>query len=465
MDDGWVGLDGGRYNTIWERNAADTRYKQNQKQIEELNKANELAEQKLQEERENAEIIAEATRKAENDRYIKNLEIEEMRQELIEEQRYQKICDKIGMAYDDIMAFKNYLEVLTIAETEEYDKIISKVNNYKYNDEIKSINQDIKNINKKIAATTTKLEELEDDNIQVPGVTRNGIEIDDYPEEIEGYIKANKDSIPTVRKLLYFVLIAGISLGIYLKMSKVLYISYVTFGITGLISLYLLDRIIKLKDALKKMEKALNKYTSKCKNLNKQLGTLKREKNKKEKLYKELLEKRLLELENNLDYQALMPKYEEAKKAKCGDYKPNEKEFNDFRMTHYNEEMEINLKNLGFKLNRLSKNNIKNIGTASDYIDYINEILANNEEIFDEDVDPLLYQVIDYVVENKEKIELKIQEEIELEIHEEFDITLKRVKNIMQQMAERGIILLKKHTNTIEVYITKESWKEIKSDI
>ena len=126
----WTGEDGGLYKNIFERDAANTRYRQQEAIKAELKRQNEIA-------IENAEMIAQATLEAEMERYNNELDLEEQRynnKKLIEEQRFEhekelrlyKLCDDYSLDYNDIKTFNVWLNLPSIDVYSEYLESIKK---------------------------------------------------------------------------------------------------------------------------------------------------------------------------------------------------------------------------------------------------------------------------------------------------------------------------------------------------
>ena len=107
--------------------------------VEAQEKANKLQEQKMQQDKENAERIANATRQAEEDRYNNELELEEIRQQHDDEKRYKKMCDDIGVVYKDIVEFGEWLNSITPSQKKYYADIMNKYYSFLYVDEIKKL--------------------------------------------------------------------------------------------------------------------------------------------------------------------------------------------------------------------------------------------------------------------------------------------------------------------------------------
>lgn len=79
----------------------------------EQEKANNLAQEKLKQDRENAEMQAQATIQAtiqaEKDRFLYQALLQQSQQNFEEEQRKIRLCDNLGIDYEDIKEFDTYL--------------------------------------------------------------------------------------------------------------------------------------------------------------------------------------------------------------------------------------------------------------------------------------------------------------------------------------------------------------------
>lgn len=180
LDYGWKGT------TLNERIQAQNQWDL----LEAQEKANELEEEKLamqeemlEEERRNADKIADATRKAEEDRKKHQLDLEEMHQNYDKEMRYNKLCDDLGLDYEDLCD----LELL-----------------FNYNDkEAKQIFEDFCNFRKEhysrgMEILFMKLK-LNFGIISKDDIINNGSN-DDYIDFIYGIIMDNNDLIKKIKQ-------------------------------------------------------------------------------------------------------------------------------------------------------------------------------------------------------------------------------------------------------------------------
>ena len=77
---GWWGLDGGYYNDIFERDAADTRYKQNEKQNELLEQQNELQKEQMYQQQQQQIEEKYQRKQAQIENHIHQIKMEQVRQ-------------------------------------------------------------------------------------------------------------------------------------------------------------------------------------------------------------------------------------------------------------------------------------------------------------------------------------------------------------------------------------------------
>lgn len=96
--------------------------------LKQIQQEEEKEQRRLMQERENAIIQAKAIVKAEKERHQHELELEKQRQEHDKMMRYYKICDDIGINYDDILQFE---EILKLKIPQNINNITEKINNKK----------------------------------------------------------------------------------------------------------------------------------------------------------------------------------------------------------------------------------------------------------------------------------------------------------------------------------------------
>ena len=154
------------------------------------------------------------------------------------------------------------------------------------------------------------------------------------------------------------------------------------FLIIGIIfGIYSGIRLLKIKKDLKLMKNKINDTISKCNKLiddefaNKidDLETKIKENDEKITLKNN---KRVEELEKNANYQEFLKKYNEAKNNLIS----NRKVFYDFRIEHYNRDVEMLFKKVGLEIEKIDKENIIKEGTVEDYQMFIENIISENTE-------------------------------------------------------------------------------------
>ena len=135
-------------------------------------------------------------------------------------------------------------------------------------------------------------------------------------------------------------------------------------------------------------------------------------------------------------------------------------DFYNFRREHFSRETEILFRQLKLNLGNITSSEIISNGSKEDYINYIYDIIMDNAELIEEikegatyDADPLLEEVIGYVIEKQEVSEDDLQKR--------FKIPLERIEKLILQMEERAIIMNWGDLKPIEVLWTKEKWQEL----
>lgn len=396
---GLRGKDGAEYNDVDELMKANARWEQQETQNRLLKEANELNEriarenanirqqemeleyQKLDEERRNADKIARATEFAEEMRRINEQNLQFDQQQHEREMRYAKLCDEMGIAYEDISDFGWWLGNLTPEQEKYYNNIIDKYNSFVNTEEIRTLKKKIDKDAKKLTKLEEEIEEREDfdDDIEVRGLYKNGISYSGSIEEINSDIETNKTVIKSCKSLIGFVSVIAVILGMYLSNIDTDFIKWVLI-IAGSIDFLLILRIISLKNGLRLLEEAAKKYSHSKNSLSSRVKKLKSTIKQNKKNLKKMQEDTMKELETNAEFQELLPLYDEALTTQPIDgYRPNQDKFREFRCNHYNKEMETLLKNLCMRIDRIPSNEIKGTGTVEDYMEYMNNILTSAE--------------------------------------------------------------------------------------
>ena len=373
-----LGKDGCWYDDWNSMIKANARYEQGQKQIQELQRANSLEIQRMREEKQNAERIAEATRKAELDRHENEIKIEKMRHEHEQIMRYHKLCDDLRMNYDDIIAFANLLDDISPQKVKEYSQLHKEYSKLLVSDEINKIKDKNKEMYGKVLLLKKQnkkelLKTLEDTiNISFEGIKRNKAPLSGNLKQIKEYIANDEKEILAYKSGMWFIspIIVLLSL---IGGSFIFLIIGIVFGIYSGI------RLLKIKKDLKLMKNKINDTISKCNKLiddefaNKidDLETKIKENDEKITLKNN---KGVEELEKNANYQDFLKKYNEAKNNLIS----NRKVFYDFRIEHYNRDVEMLFKKVGLEIEKIDKENIIKEGTVEDYQMFIENIISEN---------------------------------------------------------------------------------------
>ena len=364
--DGWIVS-----NPDWE---GTTRAQRRQAQdtwdlLAEQEKANELSKQKIEEDRENAKRIAEATKQAEKDRYENELDleirrqvserqIEESRQDHEELMRQKKMCEVLGMDYDEILIFKDRIDNWNIDILkqcnklgEEKEKIIVEVTEL-------SKQKLSYNTSKEINELKEELEDLEQDYKDEQEYLNRSLENDKRRNEER---KRNQPK-PKVS---------------------------------------LLDRILGKEPKENNFEENIEGYNTRshrkrCEELEEEIKLIKDKIKELEKIYEEQ-ESQDTDLENKIDViwkrfleieEKLGELHKENDKYKSTRY--GHKEFNEFRKTHYNTDVERLFRRLDFDyidLNKVSskvsesrfdtipQEEVISNGTIEDYLNFMDNVL------------------------------------------------------------------------------------------
>ena len=377
----FYGKDGGKYRDYYEKEAADNRYDQQQKIIEETRRqndllekqqrksqqqvlqqqmeqemANKLAQQKMAEERANAEKIAQATVQAERERALYQATLQQQQHDYEEEQRKIRLCDDLGVDYEEIKLFENYL-------SEGDNALIEKIDSLKNDIERKErLLEEYRNNkpdeNKIINSFEEKLFDLRD-------------ELD--------IVKSGDGSllIIVIMTIIFGILLAFMCIGaddifFLVKLMLSLY-AICTIPLVLITKVPTKIQTNKLKAQIKEIEKhkkiALDEFNKTKENklleYNEKVSNYLKDIDKAKKEYEEL---------ENQNKQLLVDKGNK---------------FIEFRLTHYNEEMEMLLNKLKLKSlkvidmafeqqNGYIEEYASKKGTVKDYIKYIREVIRNS---------------------------------------------------------------------------------------
>lgn len=203
----------------------------------------------------------------------------------------------------------------------------------------------------------------------------------------------------------------------------------------------------------------------------KMIATATRETEEKRQKHEEKMEKERQEHEKEMEFIRKESNDKDWKNKICNDYGINyndildfeillnndkgdlKQKFNNFRKEHYARDIEILFRRLDIHLETIHKEDIKKEGLNKDYIDYIYDVIMENDETINDMTDPygsdpLLDKAVEYVIE--------MQMVNKYGLMSEFDIDYTRVENIIEQMKVRGII-----DPNENVLFSKERWNEI----
>lgn len=376
-------------------------------QTEALNKANELAEQRLQKEKELEYKELEKDRE-----YLENLreiedkkisfenEIEQNRMSHDELMRYYRLCDDMGLNYDDIEKLDMWLENPTNEQINKCSVIDKKYREIFETDEIASLHYErIKKEEEYEIAKEENDRETEElmstfyksadelyseDYINVTGLDNisGGTE-----EELKKLINENISVIKTLRAFLFFIICVAIPLcltGIFV----------IAIGIGIFLGLIILDRIVRLKNGIKIMEKAVSEHQEKVskKKQERQDIAIKCDKLKDEldEINKKILmleRNRENDLKDNMEYLNIKKErdilYDSVVKRNGT---LNQKEFDEFRKNHFNDDVERLFRKLGLKnIRKIQNDEILNYGKIEDYRDFIEDKVLNIDDLYFED--------------------------------------------------------------------------------
>lgn len=379
-------------------------------QNEELKKSNELNRQRIQEEislnkqRIQAETILNNEKiQAENERQERNfeheLQIEDERNKHQERMRFYKLCDELHMNYDDIEKFEIWLTHLTDEQKKLYAEIIAKGNSLISNSELNSLKEERNKIIDEIKKNEVKLEKLEekeddykeDDEYDDESITVTGL--DRYVNGTEGelleLIKQNKNIIAAWNFILVVLNIVAIIMFIITDYKLAVLI------ITGLIDLLILNRNIRLKNGIKIITDAIEKHkkesTKKSRKtssdtvegLSSKIYKLRKKLREKDEIINKAVIRRKEELVDNEEYKKIALSYEDALEVIYSNNMnkaPNQVEFYNFRLHHYNKDVEMLLKKLNIYLQRITKEDVIKNGTVDDYNEFIDNVLFGTDK-------------------------------------------------------------------------------------
>lgn len=357
----WIGKDGTWYDSLDEKLKADTKYEQNQKQIYELQRANSLEVQRIREERQNAERIAEATRQAEIER-----------QEHEQEMRYHRLCDDLKMNYDDILIFNKCLNLLTEKQLKECKDNIQKYEDFIYTDEIRSLHK--KNEENKCKIQLLQ-KEHDQEHLTVPNVKIDGKQLSATRKQIQKYINQNNNIISNHKKKMMWITVVSIIILGFAREE----LFYLTLLVGGILDLVYWIKLSSVKNGLELMKKTIDDKEVDDNEFSNKIQSLKEQNKKNDEQIKILTEKRISDLEKDTDYQNLLNVYNKSQKTIAGELFPNQEQFYNFRIEHFNRDVEMLFKKLGLDFGKIDKEKVTKEGTVDDYIDFIEKVISENE--------------------------------------------------------------------------------------
>lgn len=333
----YVSEDGNIYTTPWEATSATNRYRRQKDLVNEQKRANEIAEKQLQNEKEMQErqLQHEADMK-QQEAVIELLKIQQqselMEQELENQliQRRKELCDKYDVDYNDI---EKFVCILNLGDQATIYKLQEELDQHKIYEQQK---ERIDELNEQI--DDLKLRKAMKQPTNLPQSTTT---------QLICYI------------LIFFAIVFGIPAAL---MSGVIdMIPFIIVDIIACIGLYFISKVSQANE-LRRVNSQLKKQSDKLEEEIQEYEQQKQIEHLPENIEELILanEQRLIDLGNKSAEEA------EVKKQK----------FNEFRKTHYNDEMEKLLRKLEIKgLDTIREKDATKKGTKKDYIRYMEQYL------------------------------------------------------------------------------------------
>lgn len=333
----YVSEDGNVYTTPWEASSTTNRYRRQKDLVNEQKRANEIAEKQLQNQKEMQErqLQHEADMK-QQEAVIELLKIQQqselMEQELENQliQRRKELCDKYDVDYNDI---KKFVCILNLGDQATIYKLQEELNQHKIYEQQK---ERIDELNEQI--DDLKLRKAMKQPTNLPQSTTT---------QLICYI------------LIFFAIVFGIPAAL---MSGVIdMIPFIIVDIIACIGLYFISKVSQANE-LRKVNSRLKKQSDKLEEEIQEYEQQKQIEHLPENIEELILanEQRLIDLGNKSAEEA------EVKKQK----------FNEFRKTHYNDEMEKLLRKLEMEgLDTIREKDATKKGTKKDYIRYMEQYL------------------------------------------------------------------------------------------
>lgn len=371
-------------------------------QNQELKKNNQLIQQqaeiekeKMRAERENAQLIAKNQRKAmleaEEIRSQNEFELEEQRALNEQTNRYYNLCDKIGIEYDDLKKLEFWLNNITESQNNEYEKIISKINEFVYDKEIKDEIEKKNKLLYKIGYQVQKLKEIKIENI--PKIKYMNKEIILTENQLNDTIEAKKKLCNSWKfSIVFYIVFLLLISGVLMINCFGYYLQVLAFPALGLLPAILFYRIYKsnkefLED-LRDMQQKIKKLNDEKSFINNKINNLKEKANNQIKIFADLMEKRVNELDKNKDTIELINRLKNEGIMEelhysygASNITLNKINFNRFRINHYNQQMEQVFRKLNLDIEPVNKNEVEKEGTIEDYQNFIEEILPDANKI------------------------------------------------------------------------------------
>lgn len=333
----YVSEDGNVYTTPWEARSATNRYRRQKDLVNEQKRANEIAEKQLQNQKEMQErqLQHEADMK-QQEAVIELLKIQQqselMEQELENQliQRRKELCDKYDVDYNDI---EKFVCILNLGDQATIYKLQEELDQHKIYEQQK---ERIDELNEQI--DDLKLRKAMKQPTNLPQSTTT---------QLICYI------------LIFFAIVFGIPAAL---MSGVIdMIPFIIVDIIACIGLYFISKVSQANE-LRKVNSRLKKQSDKLEEEIQEYEQQKQIEHLPENIEELILanEQRLIDLGNKSAEEA------EVKKQK----------FNEFRKTHYNDEMEKLLRKLEIEgLDTIREKDATKKGTKKDYIRYMEQYL------------------------------------------------------------------------------------------
>lgn len=335
----YVSEDGNVYTTPWEARSATNRYRRQKDLVNEQKRANEIAEKQLQNQKEmqkrqlqHEADMREKDRQAEKDNILAQYALMELEEARKQKERKIQLCDEHDIDYNDIQRFIQYLNTPEDNTLQKVEELYTKRNNYEKQRQRK-------------------------------------IEITDQIRRLELLRDAHKDN-KNIQKpitftqlgcylIIFFGIVFGIP-GIFMAATdNPLPLIIVDLILCGIV--YLIGKSTQMKEIHK-----INKNNDKSKQeMNERIKRL------EQQLSIENIPNDILNLVLNTDKEIRNMEQEVDK-----DVTNKRDKFNEFRKTHYNDEMEKLLRKLEIEgLETIREKDATKKGTKKDYIRYMEQYL------------------------------------------------------------------------------------------